>query len=68
MKIKKFYARDMKEAFNQIKAELGNDAVIVSSHKVRQKGLFGIFKPVLLEVTAAVDRRTTEEVVEKKTR
>lgn len=34
MKIRRFYAKDMREALNQVKAELGGDAVIMSNKKV----------------------------------
>ena len=34
MKIRRFFAKDMREALNQVKAELGGDAVIMSNKKV----------------------------------
>ncbi len=34
MKIRRFYAKDMREALNQVKAELGGDAVIMSNKKL----------------------------------
>jgi len=61
MKIKLFHAETMHEAIRAIKAELGPDAVILSSKRVRQGKLpFGLFGRPLLEVTAAIDRDTTE--------
>jgi len=48
MKIKRFQARDLKEALEQIKASLGPEALILS---VKRQGLFN--KQV--EVTAAID-------------
>jgi flagellar biosynthesis protein FlhF len=39
----------------QIKKELGPDAMIIESKKVRSKGLRGIFTPAKVEITAAVD-------------
>ncbi|AZT89774.1 flagellar biosynthesis protein FlhF [Caldicellulosiruptor changbaiensis] len=55
MKIKRYLAHDMQEALIRIKADLGKDAVILSTKKVRQKGLFGFFKKPLIEVTAACE-------------
>lgn len=54
MKIKNYYVTDMYEAMVKIKEELGNDAVIISKRKVSRKGIFGVLKPKMLEVTAAV--------------
>ncbi|WAM32119.1 flagellar biosynthesis protein FlhF [Caldicellulosiruptor naganoensis] len=55
MKIKRYLAHDMQEALIRIKADLGKDAVILFTKKVRQKGLFGFFKKPLIEVTAACE-------------
>ena len=59
MRIKRYAAKDMREAMILIKKDLGSDAVILESRRVRQKGLLGFFRPLQLEVTAAVDQRTT---------
>ncbi|WAM33433.1 flagellar biosynthesis protein FlhF [Caldicellulosiruptor morganii] len=55
MKVKRYLAHDMQEALIRIKADLGKDAVILSTKKVRQKGLLGFFKKPLIEVTAACE-------------
>jgi len=55
MRIKRYLAHDMQEALIRIKADLGKDAVILSTKKVRQKGLLGFFKKPLIEVTAACE-------------
>ncbi|MEC8227251.1 MAG: flagellar biosynthesis protein FlhF, partial [Pseudomonadota bacterium] len=34
MKIRRFFGKDMREALNQVKHELGADAVIMSNRKV----------------------------------
>ena len=46
---------DMKDALYQIKNDLGPEAMIINSRKVRSKGLLGLFVKRKLEVTAAVD-------------
>ncbi|MEW6725550.1 MAG: flagellar biosynthesis protein FlhF [Bacillota bacterium] len=58
MKIKRYLARDMREALGLIKTDLGPDAVIISSRRVRARGLAGCLKPRFLEVTAALDTPT----------
>lgn len=55
MRIKRYVVREMQEAIRLIKADLGPEAVIVSSYKVPAKGVLGLFSPRLLEVTAALD-------------
>ncbi len=56
MQIKKFEALSMQEAVRQIKNELGPDALILSTKKVKKAGsVFGLFSRPFIEVTAAVD-------------
>lgn len=57
MIIKRYIVDNMNEAMIKIRYELGNDAVIVSQRKIRQKGIWGIFKHKKTEVTAAVDEK-----------
>lgn len=55
MKIKKFVASDMQLALQQIRQELGEDAVIVSTVKEPIKNIRHVFGHRNIEVTAAVD-------------
>ncbi|CCJ32614.1 flagellar biosynthesis protein FlhF [Caloramator australicus] len=55
MIVKRYIVDNMQEAMVKIRYELGNDAVIVSQRKIRQKGFLGFFKPKKIEVTAAAD-------------
>ena len=54
MKIKKYTVSEMQEAIQLIKQDLGPEAVIVSSHRIKGKGWLGWFKR-MLEVTAVLD-------------
>ena len=54
MRIEKYHAEDMQEAFRLIKADLGSEAVVIQTKKVRL-GLLGWFKKPVYEVIAAVD-------------
>ncbi len=58
MKLKRFEALTLQEAFFMVKAELGSDAVIVSTRRINKGGGFlGLLSQPMIEVTAAVDRR-----------
>jgi flagellar biosynthesis protein FlhF len=60
MRIEKYHAEDMQEAFRLIKADLGSEAVVIQTRKVRL-GLFGWFKKPVYEVIAAVDEDTLNQ-------
>lgn len=67
MKVKKFVAPSMPEAMKMIRAELGNDAVILNSKVVHKGGFFGLFTKKNIEVIAAVDPKPARsEMAEKK--
>ncbi|MBL0731458.1 MAG: flagellar biosynthesis protein FlhF [Desulfosarcina sp.] len=60
MQIKKFEAQNMAGALRMIKQEFGPDAVILSAKTLKQdRGVFGIPKKALVEVTAATDSNDT---------
>ncbi len=62
MKLKRFEALSLQEALQAIKAELGPEAVIVSSRRIQKSGgLFGLLSQSVIEVTAAVDRPAEAE-------
>lgn len=60
MLVKTFRAGDMTEALKKVKAELGADAMIISSRKERKKGLLGIFSKPYFEITAALDPKPVQ--------
>jgi len=57
MKIRKYTALNTQDAMAKVKQELGSEALIINTKKVRQKGLLGVFKKPLYEVTAALDEQ-----------
>ncbi|MBI5655722.1 MAG: flagellar biosynthesis protein FlhF [Geobacter sp.] len=59
MLVKTFKAGDMSEALRMVKAEMGADAMILSSRKERRKGILGLFSKPFFEVTAAIDPKPT---------
>lgn len=60
MLVKTFRAGDMTEALKKVKAELGADAMIISSKKERKRGILGIFSKPYFEVTAALEPKPTQ--------
>lgn len=46
----------MTEAMQMVKAEMGVEAIILSSRQERRKGIAGIFSRPVCEITAALDR------------
>ncbi|WP_018132543.1 flagellar biosynthesis protein FlhF [Effusibacillus pohliae] len=55
MIVKRYVVKDMPEALAKIRQDLGHDAVILSSKKIRQRGWLGLFFTTQLEVVAAVN-------------
>lgn len=62
MKIKRYIVKNMQEALYLIKQDLGPDAMIISSQKVKEKGFRGFFSPAKIEVTAAIDHDKSDDV------
>lgn len=55
MKIRRYMAKNAQEAMLKVKMDLGNEAVILNTRKVKKKGLIGLFSKPLVEVLAAID-------------
>ncbi len=55
MRIKRFSAPTLKEAVGQMKKELGSDAIVLESRKVKKDGIFDFSKKERMEVIAALD-------------
>lgn len=55
MIVKRYVANTAQEAMEQIKYDLGQDAIILNTRRIRKKGWKAWFYRPLVEVTAAVD-------------
>ena len=55
MLVKRYHAIDMQQAMDTVIKELGSDAVILNSRKVKKKGLKNLFTKPVLEVMVAYD-------------
>ncbi|PWI58203.1 flagellar biosynthesis protein FlhF [Sulfoacidibacillus thermotolerans] len=55
MFIKRYVAKTVNEALQQIRSELGRDAVILSQKKIKARGLAGLFGQRVVEIVAGID-------------
>lgn len=55
MKIRRYLGKNTQEAILKVKMDLGNEAVILNTRKVRQKGILKFFAKPMVEVLAAID-------------
>jgi flagellar biosynthesis protein FlhF len=62
VKFKKYIGATLKEAMDQMKYELGENALIVGTRKVNQGGVFSFLKKDLLEITAGIEEDVIENV------
>lgn len=62
MKTSKFSAPTMREALTKVKAELGDDAVILKSEKIKPNGGVNFLKKEVIEITAARPEDVKEEL------
>lgn len=55
MRVKRYIAASVNEAVEKIRKELGNNAMILDTKKVKTKGFLGFFREIRYEVIAAID-------------
>ena len=61
MRLKTYTVNNVTEAIPMIKRDLGEDALILNTKKVKTGGFLGLFKKDKLEVIAAVETKSTEK-------
>ena len=61
MKIKEFEAKTLKECLNQVRQEMGPDAVILDTKKSRKGGFLGLGKREAVSITAATGITISEQ-------
>ena len=65
MRIKKYVAENMREAIAKIKEDLGPNALIISSRRVRKdKNMFGLFGKEMVEISASSDQPENTNIPE----
>jgi flagellar biosynthesis protein FlhF len=60
MQIKKFVADNAQEAIKKVRDELGDNAVIIHTKKIKTKGIFGISSKEKVEVLAALEQEDVD--------
>lgn len=60
MKVKRYIGNDTQETMLKIKTELGPNAVILHSRKIKKPGIFGFMKKPLIEMVAAIEENKTK--------
>lgn len=61
MKMQKYTAETMVEAMKKVRADFGDDAVILSSNVITSKGFLGFFRKKSVEVVAGYDQPSRQE-------
>lgn len=60
MKIRRYMANNMQEAIQKVKMDLGSDAVILNTRKVKRPGFLSFLRAPLIEVLASVEEEENE--------
>lgn len=63
MRVKRYVGETAQEAMHKVRQDLGRDAIILNTRKIRKKGLAGIFSKPLIEVVATIDSEITSKPV-----
>jgi len=66
MFVKRFIVTTLPEAMEQIRKEMGTNAMIVSSRKIRAKGFAGLLGKMVYEVVAAIEQSEQHPVEAQK--
>ncbi len=66
MKVKKFQAKTLPEAVAMMKAEFGNEAIILHTKKIRKRRWFWLFGTPMFEVMGGVDHHPESETRDRK--
>lgn len=66
MRLKTYIVNNMTEAIPMIKRDLGEEALILNTKKVKTGGFIGLFKKEKLEIIAAVETKSREKAENNK--
>jgi len=61
MRIKKFVGPDMKDVTNQMKKDLGPDAIVLNTRRLTRGGILGALGTEMVEITGAIDELEESE-------
>lgn len=68
MRVKRYVSPTLQEAMERIRVDLGKDAVILNTKRIRSGGFLGLFKKEEFEVLAAIEQDKVMEMPLKKER
>lgn len=60
MKIRRYIANNMQEALLKVKMDLGNDAVILNTRKIKRPGFLSFLRTPLVEILASLEEEENE--------
>lgn len=66
MRVKRYVGETAQEAMQKVKSDLGRDAIILNTRKIRKKGLAGFFSKPLIEVVATIDNDISSKPAKQK--
>ncbi len=55
MRVKKYTGKTVQDAIFQVKADMGSDAIILDTRKLKRGGFFGLFQSEFVEVLAGLE-------------
>lgn len=58
MRVKRFVGENITDTMNKVKRDLGVDAVIIQTRKIKEGGFLGFFAKTKVEITAVVEEKT----------
>ena len=61
MKIRRYMANNMQEALLKVKMDLGADAVILNTRKVKRPGFLSFLRAPLIEILASLEEEENEK-------
>ncbi len=65
MKVKRYIGETMQDAIFKVKADLGAEAIILHTRKIREGGFLGFFSKKLIEVIATVEEDRDKQVTKE---
>lgn len=63
MKVKRYIGDTAQDALQKVKIDLGREAIILNTRKIRRKGIMGLFMKPLVEVVATVDSEANKPTI-----
>ncbi len=66
MQIKRYTGEDVQDVMLKVRNDLGPDAIIINTRKVKRQGLLNLFSKPLIEILAAIDKKEQPSITQNK--